>query len=189
MSQLQIRGSLPLHVPTLLALALGIVACGGDSSPTTPAPTPAPTPPPPIVVLDGTGPIPTCGENCTLVVFDPFITDATGTIDATVDYTYEESLISVWIASGVCEFEQFVTGQCQFAAVNFSGKPVRASATSQPAGTYTLIIGNGGPRDESVSFQVVFTAQASAATTPGPVTSASKGLSSDRLVHGGSLRH
>lgn len=145
-------------------LCLGISGCGGDSSPTaTPTPTPAPTPPPPTVVLQ---------ENIALDVgfFFGWFFDisSTGTIDATVNYTFDDSMVAVWVATGECGPDAFFADQCDYVATSFDGpKPRRVSATSQPAGAYSLIIANFGPQAESFALQVVFTAQAGAASRTG----------------------
>jgi hypothetical protein len=96
-----------------------------------------------------------------------FDTSAAGTIEATVDYTYADTILGVWVANGRCTGEQFEAQQCQLLASSFSGgKPRKLSLATQAAGSYTLIAGNAGPRDESVSFQVVFTRSATAGSPP-----------------------
>jgi hypothetical protein len=102
-----------------------------------------------------------------------FTTDRMGTIDATVDYTFIDSRIVVWIARGRCTPEQFNANSCDFAATSFTGsKPRRVSVTAAAPGTYTFIVGNAGPRDESFSYQIVHTPTVAAA--PGGVTSTSR---------------
>ena len=86
--------------------------------------------------------------------------------DATVNYTHDDSNMTVFIAVGPCSFNQFVADQCTFAAEGFFGRPLKVSATGQTAGAYTLVIVNRGPNDEQIAFQVVFTAQAAATTNP-----------------------
>jgi hypothetical protein len=118
-------------------------------------------------VLDGNFRLPTCGRDCGTLVLREFAIESTGTIDATVNYTHDETSLGVWIATGACNFDQFVADQCSFAAMGFSGKPRRVSATNQAPGPYTLAIANFGPHDEALAFQVVFTAQAAASADPG----------------------
>jgi hypothetical protein len=104
-----------------------------------------------------------------------FDTSATGTLDATVDYTHADSGILVWIAKGQCTGEQWAADQCTYAATSLSGgKPRKVTATGQTAGSYTLIVGNLGPKDEAVSMQVVFT-QASAGGSVGAAARRSEG--------------
>jgi hypothetical protein len=96
-----------------------------------------------------------------------FDTTATGTIEATVDYTFADTTLAVWIANGRCTADQFEADQCQMLATSFSGgKPRKVALADRAAGSYTLIAGNAGPRDESVSFQVVFTRSATAGSPP-----------------------
>lgn len=137
------------------ALAVSLAACGSegivDPPPVTPPP---PTPPPPRVVAQGSGVSVPVGY----ALGEYFDITATGTIDATIDYTYADTLMLVWLAKGRCDGDQFEADQCQFAATSLTGgKPRKVSASGQAAGTYTLILGSLGPKDESVSYQVVFT--------------------------------
>jgi hypothetical protein len=146
------------------ALALSLAGCGGSGSPTAdPTPVPTPTPlPAPRVVSQGSTDVPV--GYAYGVYFD---VSPTGTIDATVDYTYADTILLAWIAKGQCSADQFGNDQCQFVASSVTGgKPRRVSATGQPAGTYTLIFGSLGPKDEAVSYQVVFSATAAAAAPP-----------------------
>jgi hypothetical protein len=84
-----------------------------------------------------------------------------------VDYTFTDTILAVWIANGRCTGEQFEADQCQMLATSFSGgKPRKVALADRGAGSYTLIAGNAGPRDESVSFQVVFTRSATAGSPP-----------------------
>jgi hypothetical protein len=135
-----------------------MLACGGSEGPTTPpATTPPTTLPAPSVVLQRSQPI----EALYLWAWD-FTTSRTGTIDITVDYTYASNVILVWVARGTCTFEQFEAEQCTYAATSFTGgTPRKVSVTGATAGTYTLIVGNLGPDDDSIAFQVVLTPTAS----------------------------
>jgi hypothetical protein len=153
-----------LAAAAVLAL---LAACGGDGITDQPPPTPPPpTPPPPRVVAERSGVSIAVGFGYGTY----FDTSATGTIDATVDYTHADSSVLVWIAKGQCTGEQWVANQCTYVATSFSGgKPRKVTATGQTAGTYTLIVGNLGPKDEAVSMQVVFT-QASAGGSVGAST-------------------
>jgi hypothetical protein len=141
------------------ALALAIACGGGDGSPTTPVTTtPTTTLPPPSVVLQNSYPIPAY-----YIYGEYFTTSRTGTIDATIDYTYATNQIVVWIARGSCTADLFVANQCDYAATSFAGsKPRKVSVTGATAGTFTLLMGNFGPEDDSVSYQVVLTPTASA---------------------------
>jgi hypothetical protein len=142
------------------ALAL-TVSCGGDGGPTTPVTTTPTTtlPPPPSVVLETGGPI-----GAGYVWAWPFTTSRAGTIDATVNYTYSTNALVVWVARGSCTSEQFVADQCVYAATSFAGpNPRKVSVTGAAAGDFIILIGNAGPEDDSVSFQVVLTPTAASA--------------------------
>ena len=138
-----------------LGLALALPGCGSGSGPTDP-PTPTPTPTPqPIVrtsVLQAGGSLP---RNFLGVV--PFTTSSSGTIETTVDWTFASNHIIVYIARGNCTFEQAVANQCQFVASSetMTPKPRVLTVSGAAAGAYTLLIGNLGPTDESVAFQIV----------------------------------
>ncbi len=142
------------------AAALGLaLSCGGSDGPTTtPTTTPPTTLPPPSVVLQDSQSIP-AGY---LYAWN-FTTSRTGTMDITVDYTYAENTMLVWVARGTCTADQFQAEQCTYAATSFTGsKPRKVSVTGAAAGTFTLIVGNLGPKDDSIAFQVVLTPTASA---------------------------
>jgi len=137
------------------ALAASLAACGGDSVVNPPPVTPPPPTPPPPRVVGSQGGVSVPVGYAFGVYFD---IGGTGTIDATVDYTYADTLMLVWIAKGRCTGEQFEADQCDFVTSSLTGsKPRKVTATAQPAGTYTLVFGSLGPKDESVSYQIVFT--------------------------------
>jgi hypothetical protein len=157
------------------AVALGLaLACGGSDGPTTPPTTTPPTTlPAPSVILQGSQSI----EAFYLWAWD-FTTSRAGTIDITIDYTYTSNVILVWVARGTCTWEQFDAEQCTYAATSFTGgKPRKVSVTGAAAGAYTLLVGNVGPDDDSIAFQVVLT----------PATSASGVGASIRKGSGGFL--
>jgi hypothetical protein len=152
---------LPTGLFVLAAGALVLAGCGDDRNPVAVAsPTPPPTPPPPRALLQNGGAL-----RNGFARGDFFTSDRAGTLDATVDYTFANSSIVVWIARGQCTQAQFGANSCEYAATSFAGaKPRRVSVTNAPAATYTLIVGNLGPQDESVAFQVVLTPSAAGAT-------------------------
>ena len=147
---------------TLVAVCL-LPACGGDSgSGPTPVPTPAPTPAPPQVVLAGNRALP--AGSATGAAFN---TDRTGTIEATVDYTFASSDIVVLIARGNCTADLFLADQCVYAATSLSGpKPRVVTVPGAAAGTYTLIVGNLGAVDEAIATQVLLRPGAAGAAPP-----------------------
>jgi hypothetical protein len=96
-----------------------------------------------------------------------FSTPATGTIDVTVNWTFAENTIYVWLAKGQCTFEQFDADTCQYVTQSLTSrpKPRILSVPGAAAGTYTLIVGNIGPQDEAVSYQVVLTSASGASAS------------------------
>lgn len=161
-----------------LSLALVLVAvsiqpgCGGNSGVTTPTAVPTPTPPPAPVtrnILEGS----LSGLGVRVLGLIPFTTTATGTIEAHVDWTFPESTIYVYISRGMCTVEQVNAGQCQFLAVSetTTPKPRVVSVPNAPAGSYSLYVGNLGPKVESVSYQVLLTTLGGASVEglPAPV--------------------
>jgi hypothetical protein len=103
----------------------------------------------------------------------PFTTALTGTLEATVDWTYVTDDVDVYLVRGDCSPQQFVAVQCNIAAFSESvtAKPERVRLTGAVPGVYTLFVANAGPQDESVSWQVVLTPTAtstSADAAPDP---------------------
>jgi hypothetical protein len=150
------------------AVAASLAACGGTSGPTpvtTPTPTLSPTPRPPVVLDKGEGQLPVRAA-----LFRPLATTETGAFDVKVDWTFAANDIDVFLARGTCTFEQFVAEQCTVAAMTTSttAKPETVRLANQPAGTYTLVVANFGPGDESIAYQVVFTPGTAAASASQP---------------------
>lgn len=103
----------------------------------------------------------------------------------TVDWTFATNDVHVYLVRGACTFDQFVTNQCNLVTFSEStvAKPERLTAPGAAAGSYILLIGNVGPADESVAFQVVLTTGggASAAST-GPRAQPARGTDYERLI-------
>lgn len=138
--------------------------CGSSTTPD-PVPSPTPTPPPPpvsTVVRSGSGSLPVLN-----LAPIPFTTSATGRIDVTVDWTFATNDVDVYLARGACSFDQFVTNQCSIVTFSESAtaKPEILTVSGAAAGGYVLLIGNLGPTDESVAFQVVLTTGGAASVT------------------------
>jgi hypothetical protein len=113
-----------------------------------------------VVVSQGSGSLPVR----TLAII-PLITTLPGTLDVTVDWTFASNNVDVYLARGSCSFEQFVATQCQVLSTSESAtaKPEKLRVPGTTAGTYTLLVGNRGPADESVAYQVVLTPSAASA--------------------------
>jgi hypothetical protein len=146
-----------------LLLAALLSACGGSSGPTSPPiTTPPPTTlPPPAVVSQGSGTL-----EVDFLARVPFTTTQAGRLDATVDWTFATNDVDVLLTRGNCTFEQLDAGACDIAvfSVSETAKPEKVSLTGAAAGSYTLFIGNEGPTDEGVSYQVVLAPGASSAS-------------------------
>jgi hypothetical protein len=154
-------------VAALAILAASMIACGYQplTIPATPPP-----PPPPFVVAQGTGAL----EAGFLAQVTPFRTPLPGRLDATVDWTFATNDVDAIIVSGECSLEQFDAGRCPVLAVaaGTTAKPERLTVPAAAPGTYTLFIGNEGPEDESLSFQVVLTPSAATAAAAAPLDAA-----------------
>ena len=145
-----------------VGLVLALVACGDDTSVTTP-PTPAPptpvppTPTPAVLVLQGQQELqapanPRGGTN--EVVWD-FTTPADGTIDVTITYLHPDSQILVWVTDRVCTKWQFERDECNYLTKSGEGSsPRKLTATGVKAGGYSLVVANDGPNDEQIGYQV-----------------------------------
>jgi len=163
--------------PYLSAVALktSLAGCGGSSNtPSTPTPTPTPTPPPPQVVSQITGAALPAGFFGGL----PFTTTRAGALDATVDWTFTTNNVDVYIGQGSCDENTFATATCPVLAFSESptAKPERVHLANAAAGTYTTVVANFGPTDESISFQVVLTPSATGAVPPTASSRTSEGL-------------
>jgi hypothetical protein len=143
-----------------LILALLLPACGGSSTPTTPA-TPAPTPTPctqtTLIQVDGAVP----AFSLARVALSA---NASGRLDVTVDWTFATSPIGVYVvAAGTCTIAQFNADTCTYLARSETTvKPRKFSVANVTAGNYELLAANFSDVDESISGQVVL----SSATCP-----------------------
>ena len=145
---------------------LGLSGC--HKSTTNPTPVATPTPPPVRGVL-GT------------ISFDRFETDVYvgvplplsqgGILDVTVDWTYQDSWIFVYIAKGTCTYDQLSKKTCPYIVSSETQFPKPRVVVTPPIapGTYTLVIYNvprntvnrrlgiGSDNIEAVSFQIGLT--------------------------------
>jgi len=143
-------------------MALALAACGGGATTPTPIPTPTPTPvPPPQVVSQGSGAL-----EADMIGRVPFTTTLAGRLDVNVNWTFDADDLDVFVTKGTCTFDQFFADACEHAgfAASTTAKPEHVSFAAA-AGSYTLFIGNHGPKDESLSWQVVLTPGAAAASS------------------------
>jgi len=158
--------------PSLLLVAsfVALLSACGDG-PTKPIVDPSPSPRPPVtrVIREGSGAL---GE---LVLGSlSFDSPDRGTIDVIVDWTFATNDVDVYLAKGSCSFDQFINSQCNLVAFSESSfaKPEKISAPNAAAGGYTLLIGNIGPTDESVSFQILLTTVGGASSSIAKATGA-----------------
>jgi hypothetical protein len=151
-------------------LSLSMAACGGSNSPTAPAvQTATATPPPPVstvVAQGGFAGLPVAQAWAS----PPFTTTSAGRLEVTVDWTFARTDLDVYVLRGTvanCTIAQFNARQCDLAAFSESvtAKPEKVTVASAPAGTYTILVANWGPDQESFSYQAVSTSGASAATS------------------------
>jgi len=148
---------------SLALLALALPGCGGNDT-TTPTPTPTPTPAPSVTTLIEEGSF--SGLEAQFLAAIPFDTTSTGTIEATVDWTFASDNVEVYLVRGSCTVDQFNDLTCPFVAFSESptAKPERIRATNQGPGSFNLYIGNRGPDEEAVSFQIFLTTGGSGAS-------------------------
>lgn len=147
----------------VLGVALLFPACGGSTSTgggitnNTPPP-----PPPPVRSLVIQGSSSGLGDHILGVV--DFTTSAAGTLEAHVDWTFASSHMGVYLVRGNCSVDQFNARTCQFLSSSESSteKPRTITTASTPAGAYQLLVGNYGPSEEAVSYQVFLTSGGSA---------------------------
>lgn len=103
-----------------------------------------------------------------IIVFDSFLAWTAGRLDATVDWTFPDTPISVYLADHAPCTLQTPPERCGVLAGSSSGlKPRRISTEIGAPGTYWLYIHNRGPREESGAAQVVL----SSSTCPAIATS------------------
>jgi hypothetical protein len=136
-----------------LALATGFTlsACGGGSS-TTPSVVTAPAAPQ--RTLLGSGSFPGLGvwPNDYLRVL---VTVAqAGTVELSTDWTFGSDNVGIFFGQGDC----LNNLSCPNLGQNISGtKPKTLTVANVQPGTYSLIVVNYGPNNESVSYQVFLT--------------------------------
>lgn len=154
---------------TAVAFALLLGGCGGGDdppclNPTAPGCQPSPLPSPEVrtLILEGSF----SGLEELMLARVPFDTPSTGRIEATVDWTFATDDVDIYLVRGTCTLDQFNTGTCPFVTFSESAstKPETISAGNQAASSYSLYIGNRGPAQESVSFQIFLVTGGSASS-------------------------
>ena len=170
----------------LLASFVAVLSGCGGTDPVRPSP-PPPTPPPPVtdVIREGSGSL-----GVLMLGSLAFDSPRPGTLELIVDWTYATNDVDVYLAKGSCTFDQFVSMQCNMVAFSESSiaKPEKISAANTTPGTYTLLVGNIGPTDESVSFQVLLTSQPGASSSSAKAAAGQPSLSKGQVREGVRLR-
>lgn len=132
-------------------LPVVLLAGCGDDAPT--SATPPPTTPPCVrtVVYERPGSVP-----ANVLVFAGFVTREEGRIDATVDWTFPATPMTLSLADHApCRIGE-PPERCGVLASSSTGpKPRTVSLARAPAGSYWLYIHNRGTQDDSASAQVV----------------------------------
>ena len=139
----------------LAAIAVGLAGCGSDGSPAQATP-PTTTAPGPTETVVAAGTSALRARTAGLVAFE---TTASGTLDATVDWTDTFNEVDVYMMRGPCTGAQWNANQCAFMAWSESRefKPERLRMVGVLPGSYVLAVVNRGPGEESIAFQVVLT--------------------------------
>jgi hypothetical protein len=132
-------------------LPLVLLAGCGDDPPTVATPQTTPTPCTRTVVYERPGRVP-----ANVLVFAGFVTREEGRIDATVDWTFPATPMTVSLADHApCRIDEPLE-RCGVLAGSATGpKPRTVSIARAPAGSYWLYISNRGTQDDSASAQVV----------------------------------
>jgi hypothetical protein len=149
----------------MVCAVAAISACGGgggtSTGPTlTATPIPSPTPAPPVVLLQTNFTL----RNGFVGLFRTLSVSGPGTLEITVDWTLASNDLDISLVKGSCTGEMYDADTCVYMAFadSLTAKPEKLRV-SVAAGTYTPLVDNFGPGDESGAIQVVFTPGASAA--------------------------
>lgn len=163
-----------LTFATGLALALTFGACDGDSKDCSANPTAAGCPPPPTTTMPAPPPV-VVSEGGTAIAFDElgrveFTSPRAGALNGTVEWTFPTNSMLVIVTRGACNFDQLLANQCTSISLSqgTTPKPRTFSLAGQAAGTFTLFVGNLGPADESIRWQVVLNPSAASAAAQAP---------------------
>jgi hypothetical protein len=146
----------------VLATAVSVFvlpACSDDPAPTNPTPTVTPTPLPVRGVLASTG---FSGFSPDIYVGIPLPLSQRGILDVTLDWTFPNSSIYVYLASRVCAYEELSRKTCPYILVSESqAKPKVLQTGILDPGTYFLVLYNvprdrrtgiGSDNTETISF-------------------------------------
>lgn len=176
----------PFALASAVALALLLGACGGDNgSDCTRNPTAAGCPCNQTSVFGpAQGSIP-----ASVVDVESFTTTSTGRVDVSLDWTFADSPIGVYVVQGSCNLDQFNARACNFLIRSEppGAKPRKVSASNVAAGGYQLLIANFADVRESFSSQI-FLSTGSCAPFAGSAPGGTA-LAQARGQAAGTLRH
>jgi hypothetical protein len=153
----------PTPTPATSASATPTPAATPTATPAaTPTPTPVSTPGPgqsSVTILEGSIQLPAGYVG----IFDPFTISQAGSVDFSADWISPLNDIDIALASGACTSSQLSAGTCTFAGLEESAtlKPEQMTLALS-AGSYTPLLGNFSNGDETISYRIVFTPNASA---------------------------
>jgi hypothetical protein len=96
-----------------------------------------------------------------------FNTTQAGTINGEVQWTYPTNTMLIVVTEGACTAQQLIDQQCRMihTSLGTAPKPRTFSLPGRAAGTHTLMVGNAGPGDDAIAYQVVLNPSASAAAS------------------------
>ena len=95
-----------------------------------------------------------------LCFLPPFTTSQKGDLEVTVDWTFPDDSIQLLVSNGSCTLEQINGNQCAYIASTPAStvpKPRVVTVKGVAPGTYQPIVGNRGPKTETVSIQIILT--------------------------------
>jgi hypothetical protein len=139
-----------------LALVVGLTACGGGTSNPTP---PVTTPPPPVRSVIGNFTFSLQPLAMTQPVEVTVSGSGTGTVDATVQWTFSANDVDLYLTDRNCNATSiFNIGNCNILARadSFTSKP-EVINRQLGAGVYRLYVYNDGPGGEAGTLIVGFT--------------------------------
>jgi hypothetical protein len=150
-----------------LPFALSVGGCGNSApppnAPSSPSPVPTTT-----VLQQGTCTDVGVNDLCTIT---PITTNQAGTLKFTVDWTFPQDSIQIFVSGPPCSLSEINGGLCQILAstpAETAPKPAVLTIDDAAPGVYTLYAGNRGPKKEAFSFQETFTTTTTAASSVRP---------------------
>jgi len=113
------------------------------------------------------------GLGANFITTVPIRTETRGTLEAVVDWTFPDDRIAVYWTRTPCSLASFNAGGCTMPAFSNAAttpKPRRLSIADAEPGEYLLWIGNRGPQQESLAYQVTLTTAGARTRSAAPAT-------------------